>query len=182
MAESLRGGSRAPRSQTSVALIDEGIAFSLRLAPELASSVGKIADFNLTASLNRVVANGSNLAARLGPDEWLLLAPHGDSEPLLNAASADLARHVHSLVDVSNRHMTIVVSGPGAAMALNAGIPLDLGDAAFPPGTATRTVLGKAEVILMRASTEPTYRIECVRSYAPYVYAFLAEAAASDGA
>jgi sarcosine oxidase, subunit gamma len=165
--------------ETTVALVDKGMAFSLRLAPELASSARDVAGFDLTASINQLVANGSNLAARLGPDEWFLLAPHGDSEPLMRAISAGLVGHFHSLVDVSSRQMTIFVSGTDAVKVLNSGLPLDLDTAAFPPGSATRTVLGKVEIVMMRTGMEPVYRIECWRSYAPYVYAFLEEAAAA---
>ena len=42
---------------------------------------------------------------------------------------------------------------------------------------ATRTLLGKAEIILWRLHDAPAYRVECGRSFAPYVYAFLREAA-----
>ena len=36
---------------------------------------------------------------------------------------------------------------------------------------------GKAEIVLMRLDDEPTYRVECWRSFAPYVLGFLNEAA-----
>ncbi len=164
---------------TTVALLDEGIALSLRISPDLASSAGDIAGFDLTAGINQVVATGSSVAARLGPDEWLFLAPHGDSAPLMDAISAALDEHFHSLVDVSSRQMTILVSGPDAATVLNSGLPLDLDSTAFPPGSATRTILGKAEIVLIRTGAEPVYRVECWRSFAPYVHTFLEEAAST---
>jgi sarcosine oxidase subunit gamma len=69
------------------------------------------------------------------------------------------------------------VSGRHAAEVLNSGCPLDLAEAAFPAGTATRTLLGKAEIVLMRLDDGPTYRVECWRSFAQYVHGFLLEAA-----
>jgi sarcosine oxidase, subunit gamma len=41
---------------------------------------------------------------------------------------------------------------------------------------ATRTLLGKCEIILGRTGAE-TYRVECWRSYSAYVLGFLDEAA-----
>jgi sarcosine oxidase subunit gamma len=64
-----------------------------------------------------------------------------------------------------------------AREVINGGCPLDLDDAAFPPGRATRTLLGKAEIVLLRPDTPHTYRIECWRSFAPYVRGLLAEVA-----
>src|SRR5580658_180008 len=64
---------------------------------------------------------------------------------------------------------------PEAATLLAAGCPLDLDARAFPVNMCTRTVLGKAEVVLWRTGTQQ-FRIEVWRSFAAYVCAFLAEA------
>ncbi|MCJ2086106.1 hypothetical protein MKK88_08880 [Methylobacterium sp. E-005] len=64
----------------------------------------------------------------------------------------------------------------------NAGCPRDLGDAAFPAGSATRTLLGKAEIVLIRrAGPVPTYRGACWHSWSSYVYDLLREAAIGAG-
>ena len=60
---------------------------------------------------------------------------------------------------------------------INAGCPLDLSPAAFPAGAATRTLLGKAEIILSRSDDAPAFEIECGRSFAAYVRDFLFVAA-----
>ena len=67
------------------------------------------------------------------------------------------------------------MSGPRAAWAINAFCALDLHPAAFPVGMCTRTVFGKAEIVLWRTAAE-TFRIEVARSFAPYVWACLEEA------
>ncbi|OYX84618.1 MAG: hypothetical protein B7Y75_04395 [Azorhizobium sp. 35-67-5] len=115
------------------------------------------------------------MAARLGPDEWLLIGPERDDATFVFAAAADLPDRVFSLVEVSHRNAALTVSGPGACAVLNAGIALDLSDAAFPAGSATRTLLGKAEVILLRPGAAPLYQVECWRSFAPYVHGLLTE-------
>ena len=118
---------------------------------------------------NHCAKAGKRLAARLGPDEWLLVAPDGDA-PDFGALEG---RH-HSLVDVSHRYAAFAVEGEHAPLVLAAGCPLDLHPSVFTSGTATRTLLGKAEVILWRLEG---YRLECARSFAPYVERFLNEAA-----
>ncbi len=47
-------------------------------------------------------------------------------------------------------------------------------------GAGTRTLFGKAEIVLIRTD-ETAYRLECWRSYATYVQGFLAEAAREFG-
>ena len=117
---------------------------------------------------------GVRAALWLGPGEWLLLAPEEDDPaPALSAALAGMA---HALVDVSDGFAGIVLRGAGAARALSAGCPLDLEEGAFPPGRATRTVLGQVGITLWRHAAEE-WRLEVGRSQAAYARDFLAEAA-----
>ena len=85
------------------------------------------------------------------------------------------SRRRTGIVDVSHRDTALAVSGPRAAWAINAFCALDLHPAAFPVGMCTRTVFGKAEIVLWRTAAE-TFRIEVARSFAPYVWACLEEA------
>jgi sarcosine oxidase subunit gamma len=130
--------------------------------------------FALDMPVNRASKSGQRLAARLGPDEWLLVAPPGDSPDF----SALDGRH-HSLVDVSHRYAAFVVEGDSAPLILAAGCPLDLHPDFFTAGTATRTLFGKAEIILWRLGEALSYRVECARSFAPYVERFLDQARSS---
>jgi sarcosine oxidase subunit gamma len=115
---------------------------------------------------------GRRSALWLGPDEWLVLdAPDADLVAVLKPVTA-----LHSAVDVSHRNQAITVAGSGAEAALSAGCPLDLSPAAFPVGAATRTVLGKAEIVLWRTQAE-TFRVECWRSFADYCFTLLTEGA-----
>lgn len=156
--------------------------FSLRLPGILPRATGEdpglatIAGLPLDLPINRFAVCGSRLAVRLGPDEWLLLGPEAETDVMAGEIERALAGRVHSLVDISHRQVGIAVRGPHAAAIVNAGCPLDLHPSRFPPGSGTRTVLGKAEIILMREDTE-RFRIECWRSYADYVQTFLLDAA-----
>ncbi len=160
-----------------MSMLDAGISYSLRIAPQLAATVREVAGFDLTGRINTAVASDARIAARLGPDEWLLIAPSSPDDVLAGDIENALAGYFHSLVDVSHRNVAIEVSGREAPIVLNAGVPIDLDDAAFPAGSATRTVLGKAEIVLVRPGTDRVYRVECWRSFEPYVRQFLDEAA-----
>lgn len=124
----------------------------------------------------RAAAQGDAAALWLGPDEWLLISGEHTAQECAAALGAALAGLPHSLVDVSHRQVALEVSGPDARALLGAGCPLDLDPTAFPAGMCTRTMLGKAEVVLWRTGTE-VFRIEVWRSFAPYVSGFLSEAA-----
>lgn len=162
------GASLAPLAQCA--------RWTLRLAPAAAAELRAVAGFPVAMDLNRCAAAGERLALRLGPDEWLLCAPEAGAEALARTIEDALAGRMHALVDVGHRYAALRCAGPQVTRLLAAGCPLDLHAAAFPPGTATRTLLGKAEVVLARVGEESTYRIECGRTFAPYVTAFLREA------
>lgn len=136
----------------------------------------KLAGLALDAPINTVGTDGEVWLARLGPDEWLVGGPEADADLLQGRIHEALAGLPHSLVDVSHRNVGIDVSGRQAAAVLNAGCPLDLSETAFPPGSATRTLLGKSEIVLIRATAAPLYRVECWRSFSTYVHGFLNEA------
>jgi sarcosine oxidase subunit gamma len=112
----------------------------------------------------------------LGPDEYLLLAPLTHGASLEAALEQALAGLPHSLVDVSHRQVALEIRGPHAATLLSAGCPLSLDPEDFPPGTCTRTLLGKADIVLWRTAAE-AFHLEVWRSFASYVSNFLAEAA-----
>jgi sarcosine oxidase, subunit gamma len=151
--------------------------FSLRLHADDAASVGTAAGFRLDIPINRRVGTAEQSAARLGPNEWLLIGLDGDADLIAGGIEAALDGRFHALVDIGHRNVGIQVSGPRAADVLNSGCPLDLAEAAFPTGMATRTLLGKAEIVLMRLDDAPTYQVECWRSFSSYVHDYLSEAA-----
>ena len=140
----------------------------LRGGPEVAARAGAALGLPLPLAPHGTAQAGDRAALWLGPDEWLLLAPS-------DALAAALAGLPHSLVDVSDGFDALILCGPAAARALSAGCPLDLHAGTFPPGMATRTVLGRAGIILWRLADEE-WRVEIGRSFAAYGLAFLTEA------
>jgi sarcosine oxidase subunit gamma len=154
----------------------------LRVDPALLPAGGGVAGFVLDMAINRWRALAAGMALRLGPDEWLLWAAEEEGGRIAAEVSSALAGQHFSLVDVSHGRAAFAVSGVEAAFLLNSGCPLDLSPAAFPAGAATRTLVGKCEVILARTDNRqtgdrPIFDVECGRSFAAYLRDFLMEAA-----
>lgn len=147
----------------------------LRCRPAAVEAAGRAFGVALPTEACRAAAGESRAALWLGPDEWLLLAAEGEEAAIEAAFAGMLAGVPYSLVAVSHRNTALELSGPDAALVLNAGCPLDLSQEAFPVDGCTRTVLGKAEIVLWR--TDPDrFHVEVWRSFARYVWAFLEEA------
>ena len=121
----------------------------------------------------RAAPAGDRTALWLGPDEWLLLAPPGTLDPAILVQGG-------AVVDIGHRQVGLALDGPGAADALAAGCPLDLHASAFPCGMCTRTVFGKAEIVLWRQG-DTRFHVEVWRSFAGYVHGLLEVASRDRG-
>ena len=114
---------------------------------------------------------GAWSALHLGPDEWLLTqATDAGGDRGFAGFSAPVP---FSLVDISDRSIAFDVHGPLAATLVAGGCPLDL--AVLPVGACTRTLFGKATVLLWH--WDGGWRISCARSFEDYVVALLRAAA-----
>lgn len=154
-------------------LAPEAYRLNLRAKPDAVDALSKALGVELPQQPKTSASNGARHALWLGPDEWLIY--DGKADPAADIASIDV---LHSAVDVSHRNTAILVSGPAAADVINGGCPQNLSLDAFAVGAASRTVLGKAEIVLHRV--KPTvFRVEVWRSFSRYVFDML-EAAAKD--
>jgi sarcosine oxidase subunit gamma len=159
-----------------IATLPPATRLAVRGSGDAVAVLGDAFGLALPTDACRARANAQRSALWLGPDEWLLIAPDGEM-PALAAWMEDALRETAgSIVDVSDRNEGIEVKGAKAAEAINGFCPLDLDPAAFPIGMCTRTLFGKAEIVLWRTAAE-TFRIEVWRSFAPYVRGCLDEAA-----
>jgi sarcosine oxidase subunit gamma len=121
----------------------------------------------------RAASAGLRSALWLGPDEWLLLAPLDERADIDNSFVTGLGEQAYSLVDVGERQIAFILAGSHATLLLNAGCPLDFDT--VPVGFCSRTMLGKAEIVLWRTGTD-SFHIEVWRSFASYVSLLLTEA------
>lgn len=124
----------------------------------------------------RAQVHGERAALWLGPDEFLLLAPADALDEITGALTAALGSQPHSLVDVSHRQVGLAVQGPRAEWLLEAQCPLPLNLRDFPVGMCTRTIFGKAEIVLWRTAAT-AFHLEVWRSFSRYVAELLAEVA-----
>ncbi len=158
-----------------LAPVDIASRVSLRAEAGALADIGKLLGFALPTRPKTSAAKGRRTALWLGPDEWLITDA---TNQRLAATLAKAEPAGCSVVDIAHRNTAIEVSGPNAAAALNAGCPQDLRAAAFAVGAASRTVLAKAEIVLLRTG-EDAFRVECWRSFADYVWTYLVDAAKS---
>ncbi|HXV30288.1 MAG TPA: sarcosine oxidase subunit gamma [Sinorhizobium sp.] len=149
---------------------------SLRAPAEAVSALSAALGVTLPVRPKTSASKGKRHALWLGPDEWLVIDE--DGADLMTAAASSGA--LHSATDVSHRNTAVIVSGPGADVTINSGCPQDLSLAIFPVGACSRTVVGKAEIVLLRTA-EDTFRVECWRSFSPYVFGLLSEGAEDAG-
>lgn len=146
------------------------LRLSLRVKPAHRETLGRALGLDLPTRVGtRAAANGTE-ALCLGPDEWLIVAPEG-TDPATPARGA-YAQAPHSLVDISDREITLRLSGPAVLDVLASCCPRNI--AAMPVGSAARTVFDSATVILWRDG--PTdFRMDIWRSFVPHVRALLAQ-------
>ena len=170
-----RRGPLAGRLSATVTPLPAQTRFSLRGAVEALSALQTGFGVAPGAEACRAVAKDDTAALWLGPDEWMLVTPDPDASAVAVKVGQALAGVPHSLVDVSHRNTGFMVSGAGAATLLAEGCPLDLDLSVCPVGFCSRTVLGKCEVVLWRVAPD-AFRVECWRSFAPYLAAFLNQA------
>jgi sarcosine oxidase subunit gamma len=140
------------------------------------AEAGKVFSVQFPETACRASTDGTRAALWLGPDEQLLLAPDGTVEALEAAFAQALAGHAYSLVDVSHRQVAFDVHGPHAEWLLESQCPLPLNLRDFPVGMCTRTIFGKAEIVLWRPA-EQLFRLEVWRSFSLYVVQMLHEVA-----
>lgn len=165
-------GARAGSANVSIKVAAPAYRLSLRAKADAVAELSQTLDISLPQTPKTSTTSGLRAALWLGPDEWLVI-DQGESN-LMEACSSVTA--AHSATDVSHRNVAMTVSGDGAEATLNAGCPQDLSLKAFPVGACSRTLFGKAEVVLLRV-TEDTFRVECWRSFAEYVFGLLEEGA-----
>lgn len=165
-------GFRFASSVVSIEAASQAKRFVLRATDEGAQEVGKEIGLPVPTSPGESSTRAGLTILWIGPDEWLILDESGSLSPSL----PDRESSNYCLVDVSHRNSAFLVSGDGAVNTLNASCPRDLSLSAFPVGSGSRTVFGKVEIVLLRTATI-SFRIECWRSYVPYVQDLLLTAA-----
>lgn len=153
---------------------------ALRAGRDAAAAIAAATGLPLALGINRAAEGETAAVLELGPDEWLLLCDM-ERDAWLASRIVEAAAGAAAVTDVTDARASIEIAGPHVEAVLAAGCPLPLDLRGFPVGRATRTLLGKAEVVLWRRA-EDRFRIEVARSFAPYVCDLLAAAIACEAA
>jgi len=146
---------------------------AIKLAPPLAA--------------NTVAGKVATRMAWLGPDEWLVITRPNGAERSLNALTSALkSGGLHAAVtNVSDARTCIQISGPCARDVLQKGCSLDLHPARFGPSQCAQTIVSKVGVVLLQTADSkksgPAYELYALRSFAPYLWAWLEDASAEYG-
>lgn len=144
--------------------------FNLRIAPAALPVASKVFGLTLPNKIGQGTQKADRAAYCIGPDEWLLHAAEADQQAIVAAFDKARAKTPHSLVVISDRELTIGITGPAAVELLSVACPLDL--SGIPAGGAKRTVFDYAQVTLIRDGDE-AFRLEVWRSYFPHVRGLL---------
>jgi heterotetrameric sarcosine oxidase gamma subunit len=163
-----------PSTSVQLAVLSGTTRLLVRAGSQAATAIGLALGVLLPTVPCRSVISRDRAALWLGPDEWLIFAPEGASALVARAVKA-AGDHPASVIDVSYRSRIIEITGPRCAWCLNAFCALDLDLQGFPVGMCTRTLLGKAEIVLWRIAPE-VFQLEVARSLVPYVWACLEQA------
>ena len=122
----------------------------------------------------RARCSGHRATLWLGPDEHLMWQATRHAALPIEELEQALSAYPHSLVDVSHRQVAMEISGGHAATILSGACPLDLDLDQFPVNMCTRTLLGKAEIVLWRTAPE-VFHFEVWRSFCAYAQELLTE-------
>lgn len=131
----------------------------------------------LPAQACRATRADKRLCLWAGPDEWWIVAPEGDREPVVRLAEALADRH-HSLVEIGDSRTTIALSGPGARATLQKSCPLDLHPSVFgQEHVAQSLIAGVGATIHLTDAETPTFEVVVLRSFSAYLWAYLKDCA-----
>ena len=133
-----------------LSLLPDAAQLSFRGGASALDAAGTAFGVGLPRQACRFNTRGNRTAYWVGPDEWLLAATDESPETVSAAMTHALSGHACSLVDVSHRTDAFAIKGESCEYLLNHGCPLDLSARAFPVGMCSRTLLGKAPVLLSR--------------------------------
>jgi sarcosine oxidase subunit gamma len=155
--------------------VEQALGLTLPLAGQVANVV--------VGEVEGVIAGRVRSVLWLGPDEWLVIGPDGDSPDLVTRLGEAVGEGPGSVVDVSANRDTLVLSGPNARDLLEKGCTLDLHPLSFTAGSCAQTTFARGHVLLWQTGAEDSpsgavYRLLFRGSFADYFADWLTDAAA----
>jgi len=164
-------GPLATSSAATVTLLAPLGRFSLRLRETEAPALSKAIGADLPNRIGGRTRVGTTEVLCLGPDEWLILVTEADAPRLAEACTRIYAEAPHSLTELSDREVSVLIEGPKAVELLTLGCPRDIDR--LSEGEGRRTLMDGATVVLWRDGAQ-SFRLDVWRSFAPHVITLLA--------
>lgn len=148
--------------------------------PTARSAIARVTGCTLPKALRMESSDGRSLLW-MSPDELLLVCGREEVTGILDRAANAFAGAHFAAVDVSDARTRYRLTGKSVREVLAKGTPVDLHREAFTPGTVRRTRIAQvAAAICQMDGEEEVFEVQCHRSYAPYLGAWLLEAARDD--
>ncbi|MCP1200803.1 sarcosine oxidase subunit gamma [Notoacmeibacter sp. MSK16QG-6] len=161
----------AASSVATISLLAPGSRYSLRVGETDRDALSQALDLALPEKIGECSRRHNTEILCLGPDEWIVLSPESDAGTIAQACAAVYDAAPHSLTDISDREVTVLIEGPKAAELMTLGCPRDLEK--LPNGQGRRTVFDGVSVILWRDGPQ-RFRLDVWRSFASHVISLLA--------
>ena len=147
----------------------------------LTSGVKRVLGVSLPRKANTVASAEDVRILWLGPDEWLIVTrPNRESE-IIPALQGELLKVFASVTDVSSAQTVIGIEGPKVRDTLAKGCPLDVHPRAFASGQCAQSRIAKADAIIHQLDDTPSFDLIVRRSFAEYLWSWLADAAGEYG-
>jgi sarcosine oxidase subunit gamma len=162
----------APRTGRALVLV--------RVRPEDSATVQAI-DHALGTALptipnTRAIIDGGQVIW-LGPDEWVIDVAADGAAPRIAALQGAAAGKCAVVLDITAGRTCLAICGTAAVDLLRKGCPIDLHPQVFATGACVRTMLARAGVLLLCVEAGREYHLVVDRSYADYLWHWLADAA-----
>lgn len=170
MTSPLVPGPLADTAAATVEMLAPVARLSLRARPNALPQLSTALGLDLPVRIGTRASAGATEALCLGPDEWQILSPEADLARLSAACAKVYADAPHSLTEISDRELTVQITGPKAAELLTLGCPRDIDT--IQVGQGRRTLFDGATVLIWR-DADQSFRMDIWRSFAPHVVALL---------
>ncbi len=163
-------GPLAETAAATVTLLAPVARFSLRARATHLKALSAALGLDLQGRIGTRARAGETEALCLGPDEWLIHAPEAEADRITGACATVYAEAPHSLTEITDRELSVRITGPAAAELLTIGCPRDIDGIA--PGSGRRTLFDGATVVLWRDAAAE-FRLDVWRSFAPHLFHLL---------
>lgn len=125
----------------------------------------------------KAVSNGDRSVFRVGPERLWLTGKAGD--PVFGKIDELVPGDQSVVTEISHSRTILRLSGAASPTVLNRGLPINLDDKVFPPGSFAQSVIHHIPVLVHRIDARggPTFDVYVTREYAVTFWEWLIEAA-----